>query len=153
MSHRNGTAMRLRIGSRLLAAGLALLVTCLLFQACTFLRPSAPIFLFVQQGSGCATQDDTDQATVSFDGSRMILKGTVITPTPCHHLIPDSRITANRIDVSITSIPQPGACMLCLGAIGYEAQIADLQPGTYTLRVRHHDRLLQEMRLSVSLVP
>ncbi|MFB6105216.1 MAG: hypothetical protein ABEJ57_09105 [Halobacteriaceae archaeon] len=74
--------------------------------------------------AGCATQRG-DTATVTTDGERVVVTGTVITPTPCYDLafrpvtIGDGAL---RIVVEATESDQ-AVCAECLGGIAYEAEV------------------------------
>ncbi|MGC9529214.1 MAG: hypothetical protein ACP5G2_01150 [Candidatus Bipolaricaulaceae bacterium] len=114
---------------------------CALFQVgCTLVPPAAPSLLFGQTEGGCRAGGQTDEAHVLVDHGQVVVSGVILTDTPCQHLVPSLRVGGDWIVLSADSIAQPGACPICLGSVAYQARIVGLEPGRYTLRVKHRDR-------------
>lgn len=93
-----------------------------------------PHLEFEQQAAGCAQQETS--SIEFFSGERRIdLSGNVITPNPCYDLAMQLRKKENRLTIIITTVPQPGPCIDCIGSIEYRGSIKGLGPGTYMVEV------------------
>jgi hypothetical protein len=148
---RAGTGGNRRTFLRCLPGSIPLLVClCGFTQACVLLPAPPPSLLFAQGEARCATPDDIAQATVSVDAESIEISGVIRTDVPCQHLIPRLTGRSNAFLLTIVAVPQPGGCPICLGAIEYEAVIANLSGGTYAVRIRHGEQTIEQTVVTVS---
>lgn len=93
----------------------------------------------------CASSSEGQDATVSFEGERVVVDGTIATATPCRVVEiegTDYGEKGERLTVAIGTSPSDEVCQQCLGAVGYEATIEfeyDL-PGEVVVEHRSRDR-------------
>ena len=111
------------------------------------------MLLFSQGEAGCAAAEEVDQAIVTSDGGKIEIEGLIRTGPPCHHLVPSLSVTRSIIILSVDALVQPGPCPLCLGKVAYTAVITELEPGAYSVRVRHGDRTIERAAVVLSAGP
>jgi hypothetical protein len=140
-------------GGRFVAGVPCLVALALLLETCMLLSPPTGRLLFAQGEARCATEGDSDTATISVQQGRVQISGRILTDVPCEHLVPTLTVTSRSIRLSVTTIAKPGACPICLGAIEYRAVITDLPEGTYRLEIRHEERLISEVDVSFMHAP
>jgi hypothetical protein len=134
---------------RLLGPIPLLVCLCGLTQACLLLPAPPSSLLFAQGEARCAAPDDVAQASISVDAEIIEISGVIRTDVPCQHLIPCLTVCSNSVLLTIVAVPQPGPCPLCLGAIEYKAVVANLNPGTYAVRIRHGEQTIERAVVTV----
>ena len=128
-------------------------VASVLPQACSLFLSPTWMLLFSQGETDCASPENADLAVISSSEGRIEIDGLVRTGTPCHHLVPDLSITGGLVILSVDTLIQPGPCPLCLGKVEYRAVITELDPGAYSVRVRHGDRTIERAAVVVEERP
>ena len=121
----------------------------LTLQGCTLWQSSRPIFLFGQGEGRCRTDTDEEWASLTVAEGLIRFSGSIATATPCHHLIPAVNRCGSEILLVIQAVPEPGACPLCLGMIDYAGAIPELSPGRYRLRIKHDERVLLDLEVTI----
>lgn len=82
---------------------------------------------------------DTGTATVTIDGTTVVVTGTIILPNPCHDVHLDAQTTQETLTVNLVSTPPTtGGCVAVLSAVDYRATI-ELTAAPTTITVNHDD--------------
>ncbi len=109
-----------------------------------------PTLRFGQGESDCAEGEAMDQATITVQGMGIMIAGVVIAGSPCQHLVPEVWIDEDTVTLAVAAVPQPGTCVLCVGAIDYAARLSGLDPGSYRVAVEHGGETVAEAEVSLS---
>lgn len=136
------------------------LVSCMVLgvflalQSCAPPLPSErdPTLHFEQAGADCAADGTADEATISVEGRDIAIYGVIIAGSPCQHLVPHASIDRGTVSVAVEAVPQPGTCVLCVGAISYSARLSDLAPGGYRVVVKHEGETIAEADITLNAV-
>ncbi len=129
--------------------------TFLGLQSCEDLFKPGPHLLFEQLESSCASDGETAQ--LQGGKGKLSFSGAVETPNPCHDLQAElvtmrcgpTERCPNTHEVAITSKPQGGSCIECLGSVPYQGEIRGLEAGLYAITITHDGRPIAEAQVQV----
>lgn len=153
-----GAVMTRQTRRAFLKRGGALGLTSLIgLPSCEALFPSEPRVSLRRLSATCAS-DSAGEAAVAGTQGKITFAGAVIAPTPCRELAaslstmscsPDPRCRL-AVEVSITTQPQEGSCVECIGRISYRGEIRYLDPGLYRVRIDHDGRVIARTQVEVT---
>lgn len=75
-------------------------------------------------------------STTSRDGKLIVFNG-MTTPVPCYRLEGSAGKTGRTIELVVRAERAQGGCTFDIGTFQYLAELENLQPGSYTLRLWH----------------
>ena len=102
--------------------------------ATTPATPAAPGPVTVRLTQRAATEGD---ATVTATGGAgtVTVRGSLSAPTPCHVLGGTAARDGRTVTLTIAARAGENACIQSIGTLGYDATLAGLEAGSYSLRV------------------
>ncbi len=112
-------------------------------------------FIFDYGPGSCALRQES-QAAVGVSDDVIVIRGSVVTPTPCYELrtelnLPLTFAHQPTINVDIIAQEKPGICIQCLGGIPFWAKIVNLKPGLYDITVRYQDKVIGRKTVVIPL--
>ncbi len=123
-------------------------------QSCTPPLPveQGPTLHFEQAGADCAADGAADEATISVEGREIAIDGVILAGSPCQHLVPQASVEQGTVTLTVDALPQPGSCVLCVGAISYSARLSDLDPGAYRVVIEHEGVSIAEANITLNVI-
>ena len=119
-------------------------------------RMSLDAQLIFDYGPGSCASRQESQAVVGVSDDVIVIRGSVVTPTPCYELrtelnLPLTFAHQPTINVDIIAQEKPGICIQCLGGIPFWAKIVNLKPGLYDIAVRYQDKVIGRKTVVIPL--
>jgi hypothetical protein len=94
------------------------------------------LFDYFESGSGQVIEPSFDPSTIS--AGQIIFAGQLNTPVPCYRLVSDLDDNGSQLSMDIRATRSATVgCDTIVGRFIYSGAIRNLNPGTYSLRVRH----------------
>lgn len=95
----------------------------------------SPMSLSLSQNQGqCSSRSNSELLLVT-EQNQISLKGTILTPDPCHKLEAEVRRQENTIFAKITPLNLNQVCIQCIGEVSFETSLGRFDPGAYTVKV------------------
>lgn len=110
----------------------------------------SPMLSFHQGEASCGA--GLDDAQVQADTGVIKFSGRMTMPDPCHQLNATLEVRDSELIVHISVIapkPSEGFCVKCIGQAPYDGEIVNLRPRQYTVAIRHSEREIRRVRVTV----
>lgn len=90
-------------------------------------------------GAGAPPAAPAEEAGARAEGGAGVVtvRGRMQTPDPCRRLAGSVEAAGSRLTLRVDAVREGEMCAQVIAAFTYEAAVAGLAPGTYTLRVVH----------------
>lgn len=76
--------------------------------------------------------------TAAGGAGEIVVGARLSAPSPCEKLTADARSGDGRtVELEVRILPDAPACIAVIGNFAYTARVQGLEPGVYTVRVRH----------------
>jgi hypothetical protein len=98
--------------------------------------PVAPGPITVRLTQRAATEGDATLTATGGTGT-VAVRGSLSAPNPCHVLTGTAAREGRTVTLTVASRASGNPCIQSIGTLGYDATLAGLEAGTYSLRVVH----------------
>lgn len=103
--------------------------------------PDGADLSFEARQDGMGTYLPQPQLQAQGGDGQVVVTARLSAPDPCQtleaRLRPTGAVTIPEVTLDVTVRPRTGACAAVIGTFAYTARVTGLEPGRYTLRVRH----------------
>lgn len=113
---------------------LVLLVGLLIGITLVYVYLAQPALEFKQLESACASEEEPS-VSISGEQGKISFSGDVITPNPCYRLNAKLKRAEGTLTIVITTEPEKGPCVDCIGSVEYSGKIKGIKPGIYTVKM------------------
>lgn len=110
----------------------------------------SPMLSFHQGEASCGA--GLDDAQVQADTGVIKFSGRMTMPDPCHQLNATLEVRDSELIVHISVIApkhSEGFCVKCIGQAPYDGEIVNLRYRQYTVAIRHGEREVRRVRVTV----
>lgn len=81
--------------------------------------------------------DSTPALSVDARVGKILARGTILSPDPCHKISGQAELEGKDITLHITSISKGVICIGVVATFIFNANLTGLEPGTYHFRIKH----------------